>query len=92
MSQKELKQRLQDRILENPYDLDRENAVRVMRKSVPFLANLDSRTLRYLYMRAKQKNYHYNDLLFKIGQNCKALQILVQGTIEIGLSDGENYQ
>ena len=53
MHHKDMKLRLQERILSNPFNRDRDDVVDILRKSVPFLANVSTATLRYIYMRAK---------------------------------------
>ena len=78
-------------MLDNPFDRDRDQAVEILRSSVPFLEHLSDDVLRHIYLSARWRTYRYDHVLFKVGEYCKALQIVVFGTVEIGLSDGDHY-
>lgn len=86
-----IKMRIQKSLLSNPFDLNRDYAVKIMRQSSDYLSSQSDETLRRLYYLSDERFYEYGDMLFNIGDAGKSAFIIIYGAVEIGLSEGKNY-
>lgn len=77
-----------DQIIHNPYDLDREEFVKLCQNNVEFLRDADHDILRKLYYRTKQKFFEEGQKLFEVGQKCQEIYFVQSGLIDIELTDG----
>lgn len=80
-------------IINNPYDHEREFFVQNVKRNIDFFKKLPDEILRQLYYRSTWRFYDYSQKVFKIGDNCDRLYLIMSGVIEISLeSKGTTQQ
>ena len=83
-----MRQFIINQIIHNPYDLEREEFVKLAQNNIEFLRDADQDILRQLFYRTEQRFYEQGQKLFDVGQECKEIFILQSGVVDIVLSDG----
>lgn len=83
-----MKEQMIFKILENPYDLDRDTFVNICRKRISWLEHVDDKVIRYLYYSCTHGFYSYNEKLFDVGDKCNCIYVITSGWIDIQISDG----
>lgn len=78
-------------VLENPYDFERDMFVSQIRKEVPYFENLDVKELRELYYLSEERFVKYDEVLFQLGERCNGLYMIINGWIDIIITDGYDF-
>lgn len=84
-----LKQTMIDDIMSNPFDTEREWFVEVCQDSIDYFRYIDDDVLRELYYSAKHRYCESGQTLFKVGDRCTEIIVVVSGAIDIVITDGE---
>lgn len=61
------KQKLEDFVLNNPYDPDRDYFIKIARRSVDFLKRVNTTVLNKIYQESEQKYFEINQKIFEVG-------------------------
>ena len=88
---RDTKQKLENFILWNPYDLERDYFIEIAQRSISFFKRLDNITMRKIYMACKHLFFETNQFIFDVGDTCDCIYIVCLGNIEIGLTNGVEY-
>jgi hypothetical protein len=56
-----MKKIIQTKIINDPFDEDRDNFIRVCRRNIPYLSNLDKKILKKLYYRCNEYYYEMDE-------------------------------
>lgn len=84
----DLKKAFKDQVIQNPFDSERELFVQLCKKSVDYLSDADEDMLRQLFYRSKQQFYDIGQVVFDVGDCCDCVYYVLQGVIDIVISDG----
>lgn len=81
----DLKHSLENCILENPHDFEREYFVENVIRNIPYFQNCTGKILREIYYRGTMKQYNFNETLFNIGDKSDKLYVIMSGVVEISI-------
>ena len=67
----------------------RERFVEICTRDIDYMKNLHPDIIRQLYYHSKQRFYEKNEMLFDVGDTADSIFIVIQGVIDIVLTDGQ---
>ena len=76
-------------IISNPYDHERDDFVIMCQNNIPYLQDLQVDTLKKFYYDCKYMFLREEALLFDAGERCQNIYILLTGSIDVQLTDGD---
>jgi hypothetical protein len=85
---KEMSFKITYNIISNPFDMDLNYFLEICRKRIPYLVNQPDNLLRQLFFSGEFKMYEVDEPIFKANERCKDLIIIMQGVVEIDMTDG----
>jgi CRP-like cAMP-binding protein len=77
-----------DKIINNHFDENREDFVRLCKENIEFLKHFKSKDLRELYYSCMHLFLNPAQVLFEAGEVCDAIYIVLAGTLDVELTDG----
>jgi len=83
-----LKHEMIEEILENPYDVDRDEFVKLCRTQINYFKKVDEDVLKQLYYRTTKKFVVSQGTLFDVGDKCNEIYIVLSGVFDIEITDG----
>ena len=78
-------------IVDNPYDLDRENFVELCKNKIQFMNKIDEKVIRELFYSCQYYFYSRDEVIFEVGSRCDGILIILNGHVNIQMTDGNNY-
>lgn len=87
----ETKQKLENFVLQNPYDLERDYFIEIIQRSIEFFKRLDYMAMRKIYMESQHVYFEQYKVIFNVGDVCEYIYIIMFGNVEIGLFNGVHY-
>lgn len=76
---------MQQTIMKNPYDLDRNYFVLKVRQSIPYFKDVSEENLKKIFFDSETKIYEMEQHVFKRNQRCEFILIVMQGVLAIEL-------
>lgn len=77
-----------NKILESPFDEERDFFVNLCKTHVPYLAKVSDRDLKLFYHRSAETFYNCGELLFGLCEPTDFFYVVMEGVISIELTDG----
>lgn len=79
---------LRDQVLQNPFDGEREQFVKLAKTSVDYFKDADEDMLRQLYYKGEHEFLDIGQTIFDVGDKCNSIYYILQGVLDIVISDG----
>jgi hypothetical protein len=86
----DIKEKIINSVIKDPYDEDRDFVVSVFRKKIPYLKKIDENLLKQLFYRSNEHHYCIGNQIFNWSDPCNYIYIVTQGVVSIDLTDGVN--
>lgn len=74
-----------DSLITNPYDHEREFFVENCRRHIDFFKKMPYKYLRQIYYRSTWRFYDYSQVVFKKGDKCDRIYMIMSGVVETSL-------
>ena len=84
----EFKESIAMQIIDDPYDIMRDEFVDMCRNKIPYFFSMSDQFLIQLYNRCNSTFYGVDELLFECGGKADSLYIVINGVIEFCFYDG----
>ena len=81
---------INSQIVNNPFDIECQYFITVCRKRIPYFKTLSEKILKDMYYSSDLMLFDINQKLFSAGNKCKDIFIVMQGVLQIDLTDGTN--
>jgi hypothetical protein len=78
-----MKKQMIMRIIENPYDEDREAFINTCRQNIHFMQDIQKNLIRQLFYSCKHYFYNFDSVLFEYNTPCDGIYLILNGTAEI---------
>lgn len=82
-----IKEQIINNCIKNPYDSDRHYFLKII-KRVPYFNSLNDEALSLIYTECEMISLDMDEQLFKFGTKCEYIYIVLQGVIQVDMTDG----
>lgn len=76
-----VKQSIIKKVLDNPFDLDRNYFTLQLRTKVPYFKNCSINHLKKIYYNCEHQYYEFDQIVFNSGEKCEFLYFVIRGVV-----------